>query len=243
MIDYANHRPTGLNLFAAEPAMFVLEYWKGVRQLVGAPAHRGTAVEAGVTMGLFDPKAAIKDCIAEAHQTYDRLMALSGDPRRDKYRAPIGDMVERALVELRKYGVPTGTQGVVEWRPDGLRLPIKGHYDYEWQQHGILADLKTTERMPSEIKISHARQVALYAASDNIDARLIYVTPNKLEPYGLENVFRHREALLCIAKKVERLLTLSDDPDYFLGLFAPNLDSFYWNNPTARQAAYHYFGV
>ena len=49
--------------------------------------------------------------------------------------------------------------------------------------------------MPSQIKVNHARQVALYAASDNVDARLIYVTPKRLEVYGLENVRRHRDAL------------------------------------------------
>ena len=243
MIDYKNHRPTGLNLFAAEPAMFVLEYLLGIKQRVGVPAHRGVAVEDGVVIGLEDPKASIKSCVAEAHKTYDRLMALSGDPRREKYRQPIGDMVERAVVELRKYGIPSARQGVVEWHPEQLRLPIRGHFDFWWEDHGLILDLKTTERMPSEIKISHARQVSHYAASNNVDARLAYVTPLKLEVYGLENVERHREALLNIAKKVENLLSLSDDPNFFLGLYAPNLDSFFWNNPTSRQLAYEMFGV
>jgi len=87
--------------------------------------------------------------------------------------------------------------------------------DFESPKHKgitcLLADMKTTERMPSEIKIGHARQVALYAASDNLDARLIYVTPRKLETYRLENVLAHREALRKIAMKVENLLSLSDE--------------------------------
>ena len=70
-------------------------------------------------------------------------------------------------------------------------------------------------RMPSEIKIPHARQVGLYASSDNMDARLTYVTPKKCQTYRLENVREHREALHQIAKRVENFLALSDDPAIF----------------------------
>jgi len=243
VINYKNHRPSGLNLFAAEPAMFVLEYVNGIKQRVGAPAHRGSAVEDGVTLGLFDPRASMRSCVAKALARYDYLMAMSPDPRREAYRKPIGDMVERALCELRKYGIPTSTQGAVEWHPQELRLPIRGHYDYEWQQHGVLIDLKTSDKMPSDIKVAHARQVALYAGSDNIDARLVYVTPKKLQAYGLENVMKHRKALMNIARCVENLLALSDDPEYFLGLFVPDIDSYYWKNPETRRQAFKLWGI
>jgi hypothetical protein len=240
---YVRHSPSSLNLFAAEPAMFVLERVIGIKQPVGAPAHRGTAVEAGVTIGLQEPGAALKDCVDLALARYDVLMAMSPDPRRDKYREPIPGMVETAIKALRKYGVPTGVQGFVEWKPSELQLPVVGYYDFEWAKDGIIADLKTTERMPSEIKTGHARQVALYAASDNTVAHLIYVTPKKLEPYKLENVFAHRNALLNIAKRVENFLSLSNDPKYFLTITVPDLDSFYWNDPLSRQLAFEYWGI
>ena len=49
--------------------MFVLERVLGKRQPVGAPAHRGSAVEDGVTMGLNNMKASIPSCINVAlHQ-------------------------------------------------------------------------------------------------------------------------------------------------------------------------------
>jgi len=97
--------------------------------------------------------------------------------------------------------------------------------------------------MPSQIKVPHARQVALYASTDNIDARLIYVTPKKIEPYKLENVRRHREALLNIAKAVENFLSLSDDPQFFKTIIVPDVDSFYWSNPQSRQLAYEHWSI
>jgi hypothetical protein len=243
MIDYPHHSPSRLNLYCAEPAMFVLEYVLGERQLVGPPAHRGSAVEDAITHGLNNAEAPLSECVAIAMTVYDNKTALSADARRAKYRDGIPDMVSAALGELRAYGKPTSTQGLIEWKPNGLKFPIIGYYDYRWDNHGVIADLKTTEKMPSSIKIPHARQVALYAASDNVDARLIYVTPKKIEPYVLENVFAHRNALLRIAQTVERFLALSDDPQVLVSLVVPDLDSFYWKDPAMRQRAFEIWGV
>ena len=243
MIGYERHSPSALNLFAASPSMFVLERILGLKQPVGVPAHRGVAVEDGVAHGLKYPDVSLKECTEIAFTKYDTLAAMSPDNRREKYRADIPDMVSQALDELRPYGVPSATQGFVEWKPDGLKFPIVGYFDFKWEQHGIITDLKTTERMPSEIKIPHARQVGLYASSDNMDARLTYVTPKKCQTYRLENVREHREALYQIAKRVENFLALSDDPQFFLNITAPDVESFYWTTPAARQLAFDNWSI
>lgn len=242
-MNYERHSPSSLNLFCASPAMFVLERVIGTRQPVGAPAHRGVAVEDGVTAGLKDLNASLQSCTEIALQKYDTITALSGDRRREEYRETVPGMVERALAELRPYGEPTRTQGFVEWRPEGLKYPIVGYFDYEFADHGIIVDLKTTEKMPSQIKIPHARQVALYAASDNMSARLTYATPKKVATYALENIREHRAALHKIALRVERFLALSEDPQFFIDVTAPDLESFYWTSPAARQLAFDHWKI
>jgi len=221
--------------------MCVLEKVLGLLQPVGAPAHRGVAVEAGVTHGLMKPDASLAECVRTAIVSYT-LMALSPDARRERYRETISDMVRQALAELRPYGVPSRTQGLVQWKPQGLRLPIIGYFDFEWAQHGLIVDLKTTEKMPSKIKVSHARQTAFYAVSDNMAARLTYVTPKKCETYELENIRQHREALRQIAVRIENFLALSDDPEFFKSITVPDLESFYWGGP-ARQLAYEHWHI
>jgi hypothetical protein len=238
-----HYSPSSLNLFCAAPAMFILEKVLGRRQPVGVPAHRGTAVEHGVTVGLLNPHATTRECVEEALRKYDTLTALSSDERRAKYRDSIQPLVVEALEELRPYGVPSRVQGRVEWMPDGLEAPIIGYFDYEWAEHGIITDLKTTEALPSKIKTPHARQVGLYAISDNLDARLTYCTPKKRATYRLENVREHRQALHQIALRVERFLALSDDPEFFVSIIAPDLDSFYWAPPEARQAAWETWNI
>jgi hypothetical protein len=236
-----HHSPSSLNLFCASPAMWVLEKVIGVRQSVGSPAHRGTAVEEGVTVGLLNPDAPLRACVDMAFKKYDTISALSGDARRQDYRDTIPAMVEKALNELRPYGVPSKTQGFVEWKPDGLELPIVGYFDYEWADHGIIVDLKTTEKLPSQNKIPHARQVALYAASDNMDGRLSYVTPKKVATYRVENIREHRNALHQIALSVEAMLSIGD-ANKIKRLVMPDLESFYWGGPN-RQLAFDHFGV
>jgi hypothetical protein len=237
------HSPSSLNLFAASPAMYTLERILGQKQPVGIPAHRGTAIEAGVAAGLLDPGLDLEACTSTALSSYDKLTAFSGDPRREAYRETLAPMVAMAIKALRPYGTLTGTQRFIEWRPEGLSAPIVGYLDFEWEQHGLLIDLKTTEKCPSAIKQTHARQVALYAMSDNLDGRLTYCTPKKCVTYQLENVALHRQALHRIAMAVERFLALSDDPQFFVGITAPDTESYFWKNPSARQIAYEIWGI
>jgi hypothetical protein len=113
--------------------MYVLERILGQKQPVGAAAHRGTAVEAGIALALVDAHASLADAVAQAQRTYDTLTALSGDPRRDDQRKLIEGMVNIGLAELRPYGEPSMLQGFVEWKPAELAYPIVGYYDFFWE--------------------------------------------------------------------------------------------------------------
>jgi hypothetical protein len=230
--------PSTCNLFCASREMFVAKKVLGIRQPVGAPAHRGTAVEAGVTFGLLNPDAPLEECIRIALEKYDSLMALSPDRRRESHRDTIPGMVENALKELRPYGIPSSCQGRIEWQPDGVTVPIVGYYDLYWEQSNTTVDLKTSERLPNAVKVSHARQVAFYCTSNNADGRVSYISPHKHTTFRVDNIDEHREALRQIAMRVERFLSLSDDPQFFVDITAPDLESFYWGGPAARQMAF-----
>jgi hypothetical protein len=235
--------PSTCNLFAASPAMFVLQKLMKVRSPVGAAAHRGTAVESGIVA--FLEGASAKDAVEVAQQEFAKLTALSGDPRREKEEAAIGDMVLTGIKELRDYGKPSSTQGKIEYKVEGLAVPMIGFYDLEWDNHGVLTDLKTTHALPSKISTSHARQVALYRAArgDNLDARITYVTPKKSATYVLENPREHLAALEKIALTIQRFLSLSDDAKVLASYVVPEVDSFYFADPIARKAAYEVWGL
>ena len=242
--DLQHLSPSTCNLFTNSPAMFVLEKCMKKRSPVGAAAYRGAAVEAGIVEGLLNGSDD-ETCAKIAQVEFDKLTALSGDSRREKEAGAIGDMVKMGLAELRPYGQPTSTQGKIEYHIEGLMVPMIGFYDFEWANHGILTDLKTSHALPSKISTSHARQVALYVAArgNNLDARLTYVTGKKSATYHLENVAQHVLALEKIALTIQRFLSISDDPLELASIVVPEVDSFYFADPMARKAAFDVWGL
>jgi hypothetical protein len=154
-------------------------------------------------------------------------------------------MVEMALAELKPYGVPSSTQGLISHTFEGLQVPMIGYYDFEWEQHGVLTDLKTAHALTSKIKPNHARQVALYRAArgDNLQARVTYITPKKRATYALDNAREHVEALGRIGMTIQRFLSLSEDPMELASFVVPDIDSFYFDDPAVRQKAFEVWGV
>lgn len=233
------------NLFQADPALFLMEKVMGIRGSVGCAAHRGSAAERGIELGLMNPEASLEECQAAAIKEYERLSALSTDPNRDKERDAVPGIVEQGLIELRPYGKPSHTQHKIEWQHPELPLPFIGYIDFMWEEHGIIVDLKTQLRLSSEIANNHARQVALYAGSqgDNYDGRVCYVTPKKAATYSVENMRQHVDALVKVAKAIDAFLSVAPTAEELARIVVPNVDSFYYSDPTTRQKAFEIFGI
>jgi hypothetical protein len=238
---------TSLNLYAAAPALWVVERLLGRRVPVGAAAHRGTAVEHGVSLGLFDPALPVAEYQAAALAEFNRLAALSSDPNLGREREAIPGMVETALGELRAYGPPTSPpagarQHRVEVSLPEVPVPLIGYLDFLWEGHGIVLDLKTQLRLASEISPAHARQGAVYVAGTNRQMRVCYATPKKLAVYALEDAAAPLAALRHIALRLERFLRLSRDPEELAGLLCPDFESFWWSAPEARALGREVYG-
>lgn len=243
--DIQHLSPSSCNTFTASPAAFVLQKVLKKTSAVGPAAHRGTAVESGIAHGLLDPSASLEACVTVAREEFNKLVALSQDPRVDKERNALPEMVKIGLSELRTYGVPTSTQGHVSHTVEGLGVPIIGFYDFEFANKGVLIDLKTTHSLPSKISMPHARQVSLYKAcrGDNLSARITYTTPKKVATYELENHRDHLRSLERVALTIQRFLSISEDPLELASLVIPDVDSFYFNDPISRQQVFEIWGV
>ena len=243
---------SSLNLWAAEPALWIMERLLGRKAPPGVPAARGKAVEHGVHLGLSNPRLSIEQCIEGAEREFVRHTALSADPRREDERKKIAGWVRGALAELRQYGTPDGFQEKVEVRLDDVPVPIVGYIDWRFSDHGLIVDLKTTERFPSAIGDAHGRQGAVYAsAHGNFGMRFAYAKPapgktdkRQVTVYEMsgDDVRRHLAALRAIALSLGRFLSVSSNPQELAGLLVPDFDSFYWSDPTARTAGRDVFG-
>jgi hypothetical protein len=237
--------PSTCNTFTASPAAFVLQKCLKKTNLVGPAAHRGTAVEDGVAHGLLNPGATLAECTKVALDKFNTLCAfLSGD-KVEKERNGLAGMVEMGLAELKPYGVPSSTQGAISHSFEGLAVPMIGYYDFEWEQHGRLTDLKTSHALTSKIKQNHARQVALYRAArgDNLEAMVTYITSKKRATYALENAREHVAALGKIGLTIQKFLSLSEDPMELASLVVPDVESFYFDDPMTRQTVFEIWGI
>jgi hypothetical protein len=240
---------SSVNLFIAQPALWCASYLMKKRPPVGPAAHRGTAIECGVEAGLFDPDMPVAECQKAALGKFHALTRLSADARIEKERELIAPSVEIALAELRQYGVPAkpeegARQHKLEIILEGCAVPVHGYLDFFWPDHGIIGDLKSTSRIPSEIGDAHARQGALYSRHGaNTQVRMIYVSSKKLTAYVVDDIPRHIASFVQAAQAIERLLSLSTDPEEITRCFAPDLSSFYWGDQSARRIAQEIWGT
>lgn len=236
-----------INLFIAQPAMWAASYLLKKRTSVGPAAHRGSAIECGVEAALFDPEMPIATAQEMALAKFHSLTRLSADPRIEKERENIAPSVAIAIAELRQYGIPEkaedGRQHKISIDLPGVAVPIIGYLDLLFPQHGILVDLKTTSRIPSEMSEAHARQGAIYhRAKGNHQVRFAYVSTKKIAVYVLENPEDHLAAVVRAASAIENFLTLSDDAELLTRCFAPDMSSFYWGDASARALANEIWG-
>lgn len=240
--------PSSVNLFIAQPALWAASYLMKRRTAVGPAAHRGTAIEAGVEAGLFDPAMPVEECQKIGEAKFHSLTRLSADGRIEKERAAVAPSIAVALAELRQYGIPDaaddGRQHKVVRQIEGIPVPVWGFLDFWWPQHGIIVDLKSTARVPSSISEAHARQGAFYAGvGGNSEVRFGYVSEKKIAVYVLQDVAAHLASFVTAAQAIERLLSLSDDSEKLTRCFAPDLSTFWWGDASARQIANEIWGA
>ena len=238
----AHLSPSSINAYVAQPAAWVMERLLLKRAPVGCAAHRGTASEAGIVMGLLDPTAAIPDCVAHALTEYDRLTAPSADTNLTKERDGIPGIVATAIPELRAYGIPQ-TQLRVDRIIDGVPVPVMGFIDLHWPEHGLTLDIKTTFRVPSNITTAHARQVATYVHSTNHQARIAYCSPKKITVYALDDTATPIAEAVQIAQRMDRFLAISADPHELASLLVPDTDHYFYANPVAAAHRREVYGV
>lgn len=232
--DIKHLSPSSLNLYAANPALWVGRYLFGWRDDSSVAAHRGAAVEAGLDLWLF--KRNIGDAIAKALATFAELTQGEASDEHEAERSNIAPMISQAAAALSGVPMPIGRQIRVDYHVSGVEVPIIGYIDYLFE--GFLLDLKTSKACPSAIKADHGRQVALYAHVKERPAKILYVTAKKFALYDLpsDEAQIHLSDLERMARAVRHLLAKSKNAMDAAGFFAPSRDDFRWNDALLEKA-------
>lgn len=225
---------SSLNYYAEQPAFWAAKYLFGLEES-NAMMWRGLAVEAGLDSWLYkrDPEAA--HVAALGRFELDAMGDL--DDAVDRERAKIGPMLDQAISLMGNKPTPNARQLKIEFWFDGIEVPVVGYTDYEWAEFGT--DLKTVNRMPTEIPGRHARQVSLYQAARKKPYDLLYVTEKKaaVRTLSREESDLHIKRLEWHAHTMRRALAVFRDKHELAQIFVPDLDHFYWKGEAARQLA------
>jgi hypothetical protein len=200
-----------------------------------AAMQRGIAVEDGVVVCLDG--GTLTDAVAAALARFDKEITFA-DEKSEKERAAIAPMIELAVAELEQYGKPSfsidGSQQKVSitCNGDGWKIPIIGFLDLVYPDHGLVVDLKTTMRMPSTMTQSHKRQRCIYqrCLGGNQQVKFLYVTPKKSGWLEDGDVDAELATVKAHCNRLERFLSVSDDPKYLASIVPVDPTHFYWSD-------------
>ncbi len=236
----AHTSPSSINLFAAAPDVFVAEKLFGLRGKMSVSALRGIVIEEAVSNVLsrgFTVEASKEAALAR----FNKETLFSGGAKVEAERESIAPSVDVALDALSEYGQPEykehGKQDKIELfcNGDGWRLPVIGFTDFPFPKHGLIVDLKTTLRAPSEMSPAHQRQAAIYSrASGNMAVKFLYVTPKKAVWHECPDADATLSQVKSILNRQERFLRLGDK-ELLRDIVHFDPDSFYWNGSEGNR--------
>jgi hypothetical protein len=230
----AHSSPSALNMWATAPCAWVAKYLYGAQFRFGVAPMIGILVEEVVKRVLLGES--FEAALSDAEKQFNKSTAL-GVSEKDRQRiSNIKDMAELAIEVLKPYGVPEfrhTIKGAEQQRiellcnGDGWQLPVIGFLDFVYPEHGLIIDLKSTLRCPSEMSVAHARQAAIYSkAKGNMECKMLYVTPKKTSLLGVEDVPAVLSEVKYILNRQEKMLRL--DKEEIKEIIPIAMDSFYW---------------
>lgn len=224
--------PSQLNMWADAPCAWIAQYLYGKRSAFSVAAQVGVLTEqvvATVLRGTNDFDSALKF----AKETFYKDNALNTNQKDVERVNDIEPMAKLALEELKQYGEPNFTLDgqhkiSLNCKGDGWELPVIGFIDFYYPDHGLIVDLKTTLRMPSNMSDPHKRQGAVYQkAMGNMGVKFLYVTPKKSCVFDIEGGADTLREVKEILNRQERFLRLGD-AELLRSIVPVNTSSFYW---------------
>jgi len=235
---------SSINLWQNAPDVFIAEKLFGLRGRMSPAALRGIEIEKAIVRVLMR-ECDIETSIGMAIHSFNLQTALQGGDKIDKERECIDPAVRIGVGELSQYGKPEfaadGKQNRIELlcNGEGWSLPIVGYLDLVYPQHGLVVDIKTTLKAPTEMSDEHQRQAAIYRkASGNSAVKFLYLTPKKAVWHECADVDGTLAEIKTILTRQEHFLRQGSKEE-LAKLVHFNRGAFYWNgNEENRKAVY-----
>jgi hypothetical protein len=243
---------SSINMWATAPCAWVAKYLHGRKFNFSHAARAGVLAEEAVTSVLALGLSA-EDAIKKAQGEYAKATALGCSDADTKRGEAIKGMIEMALAELEQYGTPefnenpiTATEGKlnigqrqkkvsINCKGTGWELPVIGYLDYYYPKHGLIVDLKTTMRLPSEMSDEHLRQGAIYRqASGNMNVKFLYVTGKGCKWHETPEPLPILHEIKAILNRQEAFLR-AGPLDFLTSIVPVNQSSWFWSDDSSLR--------
>jgi hypothetical protein len=236
-IDHSS--PSSVNMWASAPCAWVAKYLYGKKFNFSLAAKAGVLVEDAVVSVLARGMSA-EDAIKQAVGEYNKASMLGSSDSEQKRGAAIPAMIEMTLAELAPYGDPEFQPDVVKGfsqkkielmcNGNGWKMPLIGFLDFHFPQHGLIVDLKTTMRLPSDISDEHRRQGSVYKqAMGNQSVRFLYVSGKGCKWHDIEDHLPVLAEVKAILNRQEAFLRMGDN-DLLRSVVPVMANSYYWSD-------------
>lgn len=233
-----------INLWSNAPDVWVCEKLFGKRGPTGPSATRGLVIEKAL-VNILANGMSHEQAEQEAIKEYNKQTALLTSKKIDSEREVISPTISVGLAELSGLGKPRfetlGQQNKIELlcKGNGWEIPIIGLLDLVYPDSGLIVDIKTTLKAPSEMSVEHQRQAAIYRkASGNAAVRFLYITPKKAVWHECQDIDGTLRDIKQILTRQERFLRQGTKEE-LAEIVHLNANSFYWNgNENNRRQIY-----
>lgn len=241
--------PSSINMWAAAPCAWVAKYILGRSFAFSNAARAGTLAEEAVVNVLANGWTQ-EDATVAAMAEYNKACAFGASDADMKRGEAISGMIDNAITELKQYGEPDVNCDLIYGkrqhkaemmcRGDGWDLPVQGYLDFYYPDKGLIIDLKTTMRLPSEMSDEHLRQGAFYkgAKGNNHAVKFLYVSGNGAKMHEVGECGPVLQEFKTLLTRQERFLRLGD-ANILRDVVPVNASSFYWSgDERTRQELY-----
>ncbi len=234
-------------MWADCPSAWVAAYLFNRRGTFGAAPKAGVLVEEAVVNVLTRGMTA-EGAVAHAVAEYNKFTALTASDTDIKRGNAIPGMIMNALEALKPYGEPQFDRDLVGnikqrqvdllCRGEGFDINITGFLDFEFEKHGVVIDLKSTMKIPSNLSDAHRRQGCIYRkCKGNNAVKFLYVTGGKSSFIDVPEPADTLSEIKGILTRQNKFL-LAGDKD-FLRDIVPVVSSSYYHDPAIAKELFN----
>ncbi len=235
---------SSISLFISNTPKWVLNYLYKIKGKTNAAMLRGTVTDHEIGRQATEPlplAESIQRAILEFDTTVKQLKKEKAfeidDAKELKEKQNLAKYLELAIPHYKNLG-KANHQQKIELQLEEIPVPIIGFCDFTFPELGIVRDLKTTAKKPSEIPDSVNRQLSIYSTALEYVPLVDYVVVNqsRQEVITMEvnDVDKWMSQVKGAAIAMQNLLALGDLHE-ITSMMYPDLSDWMWSDYEIKQ--------